>query len=137
MTIYLDTSVLLPAFHEDGHSERVSDWLSRLDNFAFSRWTVAEISSALGIQVRMRRLTAEARRKIELELDGWLVGRPISALTDMDLVQARRLVRDDVRLRTPDALHLALVLRHGYRLATLDDDMAQAARTLGIEVVVP
>lgn len=137
MTIYLDTSVLLPAFHDDGHSERVSDWLSGLDNFAFSRWTVAEISSALGIQVRMRRLTPEARRDIEFELDGWLLDRPVCALADADLVQARRLLRDDVRLRTPDALHLALVMRHGYRLATLDDDMAQAARTLGLAVVAP
>lgn len=137
MTVYLDTSVLLPAFHEDGHSERVSDWLAGLDNFAFSRWTVAEISSALGIQVRSRRLTAEARRKIESELDGWLVGRPVCAMTDSDLVQARRLLRDDVRLRTPDALHLALVQRLGYSLATLDDDMAAAARTLGLEVVAP
>lgn len=137
MTIYLDTSVLLPAFQEDGHSERVSDWMARLETFAFSRWTLAEISSALGIQVRKRRLSAQARREIEFELDGWLVGRPVCALVDADLVQARRLLRDDVRLRTPDALHLALVLRHGYRLATLDEDMADAARTLGLEVLVP
>lgn len=137
MTIYLDTSVLFPVFHEDAHSERVTAWLAQLDTFAFSRWTIAEISSALGVQVRMRRLTAAARRELESELDGWLADRPVSALADVDLAQARRLLRDDVRLRTPDALHLALVLRHGYRLATLDDDMAAAARPLGIEVIVP
>ena len=133
MTIYLDTSVLFSAFHEDDHSERVSVWLTQLDNFAFSRWTIAEISSALGVQVRMRRLTARARRELELKLDKWLVGRPICA----DFAEARRLLRDEVRLRTPDALHLALVVRQGYRLATLDEDMAAAARTMGIEVTVP
>lgn len=137
MTIYLDTSVLFSVFHEDAHSERVSAWLAHLDTFAFSRWTVAEISSALGVQGRMRRLTAAARRELESELDGWLADRPVSALVDADLAQARRLLRDDVRLRTPDALHLALVLRQGYRLATLDDDMAAAAQSLGIEVIVP
>ena len=137
MTIYLDTSVLFSAFHEDDHSERVSVWLTQLDNFAFSRWTIAEISSALGVQVRMRRLTARARRELELKLDKWLVGRPICAFADADFAEARRLLRDGVRLRTPDALHLALVVRQGYRLATLDEDMAAAARTMGIEVTVP
>lgn len=137
MTVYLDTSVLFSAFHEDDHSDRVSDWMSQLDNFAFSRWTIAEISSALGVQVRMRRLTARARKALEAELDEWLVDRPVCALSDADLAQARRLLRAEVRLRTPDALHLALVLRHGYRLATLDQDMANAARALGIEIVTP
>lgn len=135
--IYLDASVLFSAFHQDGHSERVSDWMAGLETFAFSRWTVAEISSALGVQVRTRRLSAESRRDIEFQLDGWLVGRPICAVVDADFVTARRLVRDDVRLRTPDALHLALVLRHDYALATLDEDMAKAAEALGVEVTVP
>lgn len=137
MTVYLDTSVLFSVFHEDAHSERVSAWLSQLDTFAFSRWTMTEISSALGVQVRMRRLTAAARQELESELDRWVVGRPVRALLDADLSHARRLLRDDVRLRAPDALHIALVLRCGYRLATLDDDMAAAARTLGIEVIAP
>lgn len=136
MTIYLDTSVLFSAFHEDAHSGRVSAWLADQATFAFSRWTMAEISSALGVQVRMRRLTPEARRSLELELDGWLADRPLCAVVDADLAQARRLLRDDVRLRMPDALHLALVLRNGYQLATLDDDMAAGARSLGIEVTV-
>ena len=137
MTIYLDTSVLFSVFHEDDHSERVSAWLAQLDTFAFSRWTIAEISSALGVQVRMRRLTAAARRKLESELDGWLVGRPVCALVDADHAHARRLLRDDVRLRAPDALHVAVALRCGYRLATLDADMAAAARGLGLEVIAP
>lgn len=137
MEPYLDTSVLFSVFHEDAHSERVTAWLMQLETFAFSRWTIAEISSALGVQVRMQRLTAEARRELESELDTWLVGRPVCALVDADLSVARRLLCDDVRLRTPDALHLAMVLRCGYQLATLDHDMADAARALGITVIAP
>jgi hypothetical protein len=137
LTIYLDASVLFSVVHEDAHSERVSAWLVQLDDFAFSRWTVAEVSSALGVQARARRLPADVRQELELELDKWLVGRPVCAFVDADLVQARQLVRDDVRLRTPDALHVAVALRNGYQLATLDADMAAAARALGLEVVVP
>lgn len=137
MTVYLDASVLFSVFHEDSHSERVSAWLAQLDDFAFSHWTTAEVSSALGVQVRMHRLPADMRDDLELELDRWLTGRPRCAVVDADFVQARQLVREDVRLRTPDALHVALALRCGYRLATLDADMAAAARTLGVEVVTP
>jgi predicted nucleic acid-binding protein len=137
LTVYLDASVLFSVFHEDVHSERVTAWLAGLDDFAFSRWTVAEVSSALGVQIRARRLTADDRLELERELDRWLAGRPVCVLLDADVLQARQLVRDDMRLRTPDALHVAVALRNGYQLATLDVDMAAAARSLGIEVVVP
>jgi predicted nucleic acid-binding protein len=56
---------------------------------------------------------------------------------DADHSHARRLLRDDVRLRASDALHVAVALRCGYRLATLDADMAAAARGLGLEVIAP
>ncbi|WP_353781729.1 PIN domain-containing protein, partial [Brevundimonas sp.] len=52
-------------------------------------------------------------------------------------VEARRLVKNDVRLRAPDALHLALAARHGCSLATLDEDMATVATDIGLTVIVP
>ena len=58
-------------------------------------------------------------------------------MVDGDMVEARRLVKNDVRLRAPDALHLALAARHGCSLATLDEDMASVARDIGLTVIVP
>ena len=43
----------------------------------------------------------------------------------------------NVRLRAPDALHLAIAARYDCVVATLDADMAAVACDLGLEVVIP
>jgi uncharacterized protein len=43
--------------------------------------------------------------------------------------------RLDLPIRTPDAIHIAMVQRIGCRLLTFDRSMAGVARTLGIELV--
>ena len=53
-----------------------------------------------------------------------------------DLSRAEQLVRRrELKLRAPDALHLAVALRHRLELVTFDDRMAVAAVALGINVV--
>lgn len=80
-------------------------------------------------------MTAKKSGEIEAAFDGWRVGRDECRLDDLDFVRCRALLRDGARLRTPDALHLAVVLRHGFDLATLDKELATAARLSGVEVV--
>ncbi|GAA0203011.1 putative nucleic acid-binding protein [Brevundimonas nasdae] len=137
MTVYLDTSVLMSLFQNDKHTERASTWIADVDDFVMSSWTVTEFSSALAVRTRMRNLHDKERREFELQLDQWLSGRVILSVIDNDMVEARRLVRNDVRLRAPDGLHLALAVRHGCRLATLDEAMAAVARDIGLTVIVP
>jgi uncharacterized protein len=43
--------------------------------------------------------------------------------------------RLDLSIRTPDALHIAIVQRIGCRLLTFDTTMTGVARALGIELV--
>ncbi|MBX3476935.1 MAG: type II toxin-antitoxin system VapC family toxin [Brevundimonas sp.] len=136
MKTYLDTSILVSAIHLDDHSSRVTAWLASTD-VIWSRWALTEISSALAVQVRMGRLADKARRGLEIRLDAWLGGREVIDVLNEDVVLARDLVRGDVRLRAPDALHLAIALREGLPLATLDRDMAAAARDAGLVVLTP
>lgn len=64
-------------------------------------------------------------------------GRAILSVLDGDMLEARRLVRNDVRVSAPHGLHLAVAARHGCILATPDEDMATVARDLGLTVMVP
>ncbi len=135
MALYLDTSVLVSAFVQDDHSEWAAALLIRRHDVVISRWAEAEFTSAMGLRVRSGAMKTEKRDQIEAEFDGWRVGREECRLDDLDFVRCRTLLRDEVRLRTPDALHLAVVLRHGFELATLDKELAAAARLTGVEVV--
>ena len=137
MTVYLNTSVLVSLLHEDNHTVRVLEWAGGVDALVLSAWTATEFTSALSVQSRMNRLIDRDRRKLELELDHWLSTRVVLDVLNVDIVAARRLVRNDVRLRAPDGVHLALAMRHGCILATLDGDMAAVARDIGLTVIVP
>ena len=137
MTVYLDTSVLMSLFQTDKHTERASVWIASVDAFVMSSWTLTEFSSALAVRTRMRNLLDRDRREFELQLDQWVRGRVVVSVVDGDMLEARRLVKNDVRLRAPDALHLALAARHGCSLATLDEDMAKVATDIGLTVIVP
>jgi len=135
LALYLDTSVLVSAFVQDDHSEWAAALLISRADAVVSRWAEAEFSSALGLRVRSGGIAARKRGEIEAEFDGWRVGRDECRLDDLDFVRCRALLRDGARLRTPDALHLAVVLRHGFDLATLDKELATAARSSGVKVV--
>jgi len=137
LTVYLDTSVLMSLFQTDKHTERASVWIAGVDAFVMSSWALTEFSSALAVKTRMRNLRDRDRREFELQLDQWLRGRVVLSVVDGDMVEARRLVKNDVRLRPPDALHLALAAGQGCSLATLDEDMATVATDIGLTVIVP
>lgn len=136
MAVYLDTSVLVSAFVEDDHSDRVAMFLSGRRDFVISSWAEAEFTSALGVRIRSGALTDDARMQAEDVFDGWLSGQTARRLDELDIIRSRRLLREGARLRTPDALHLAVVLRYGYGLATLDQELSRAARLKGVEVAV-
>jgi len=135
VAIYLDTSVLVSAFVEDDHSDAVAAFLADAPDVIISRWAEAEFSSALGVRCRARTLDDGQKREAETIFDGWQSGQTRLRVDDHDLILCRRLIREGGQLRTPDALHLALVVRHGHALATLDQQLARAARSSGVMVI--
>ncbi len=137
MTIYLDTSVLVSLFQDDPHTGRALAWVEGVQDFVLSSWTATEFSSALAVRSRMRHLADRDRRELERQFDSWLKTRVVLSVLDADMTEARRLVREDVRLRAPDALHVAVAARHRCVMATFDADMAKVARDCGLLVVVP
>ncbi len=137
MIVYLDTSVLVSMFVADSNTPRAWRIAEQHQQLIHSLWTVAEFSSALGVQVRMDRLQPAERVRAEAQLDEWMArsAEPVPPAPE-DFMAARQLLRTtSASLRTPDALHLAICKRIGAALASFDNRMQQAAAALGTATI--
>ncbi|MFA4892771.1 type II toxin-antitoxin system VapC family toxin [Brevundimonas sp.] len=135
MTVYLDTSVVVPLFLDDDHAPRVRAWAVSDRSIVLSAWTVTEFSSALSMQVRLKNVTEAERKALERAFDRWSrKGQMLEFEADM-FNNARVLLQRHSRLRAPDALHLAIALRNGVELATLDIVLRDAAVAEGMKVI--
>ncbi len=140
MSIYLDASVLVPLFHEEAGTPAVERLLAeRAPSPFISRYAAGEVASAFSRLLRMREISEATARSYLAALDGLIGDRAVvPSLDDMDVAAATGLVRRfDLKLRLPDAIHLAACQRRGLTLATLDDMLADAARALGVAHIVP
>ena len=137
MKAYLDASVLLPTLIAEPSTEAVYDRLGVYDReLLISDFAAAEVASALSRLVRMALLTgADASARLA-DFDAWRAA--MSLPVDIRASDARLAYiyvrRFDLRLRAPDALHLAIALRLDATLMTLDRRLATAARELGLAV---
>lgn len=138
MSAYADASALVSLFVPDTHSPRIDRFLrSHRILLLISDFAVAEFSSAILLRVRRQNLTHEQANAVLLKFDQWREQEAQSVDTiHADMVVATALLRRfDLKLRTPDALNLAIAQRVAVRLLTFDVTMADAARALGVEVV--
>ena len=137
MSVYLDASVVVPMFVADAFSERTDTFLRGSGTeIVVSDFAAAEFASAINRQVRMHRLTVAEGREALANFDTWTAqnaGGVGIVAADIALASAflRRL---DFNLRTPDAIHIAMVQRLGAELATFDERMAECALALGAKV---
>lgn len=128
----------MPLFVDDAWTQRARAWLLTGAAVFVSDWAVAEFSSALSLHVRQGRLEVDERDEAENALNDWLDGHAREEpLMPVDALLTRDLIHRHSKLRTPDALNLAIVLRTGEALATYDHDLADAARVEGVTVVSP
>ena len=139
MSVYLDACVLVPLFVEEAKSAAVRRFIDDKADLVISAFGVGEFSAALSRHVRMGEVSAERATDRISVFDVWLASDvSVVALDDTIVPDAIALVRQfALKLLMPDAIHLALCMRNGLSLATLDDRLAVAARGIGLEVVVP
>lgn len=99
---------------------------------------MAEFGAVMRRQARVGRLDRDAVAMAETALQA-IIDQPgaFRAVMASDVVEAGHLVRRYEPLRAPDALHLAVALRLGLRIATFDTGLAAAAEQAGIGAVVP
>jgi uncharacterized protein len=140
LSAYLDTSVLLPTLIVEPTTEAVYKFLGGdKGELLVSEFAAAEVASALSRLVRMALLTeADASARLA-DFDAWRVA--MTSTVDIQPSDARLAYvyvrRFDLRLRAPDALHLAIARRLDAALVTLDRRLATAAGELGVAVEMP
>lgn len=136
MSLYLDANVLVALFSKDDLSDRAAALLSSGDSPVVSDFAAAEFASAIARLVRMRSFRATAARTVFAAFDRWTADKALRVeFIPADMSACSDLLRRlDLPLRTGDALHIVIAQRLDATLATLDVQMAQSARRLGLSV---
>ena len=140
MSAYLDASVLTATVIDEPATYTVRAFLiASTQELLVGDFAAAEVASAVSRLVRMREVTAEdaSSRIDDFEIWRAATSSPVEVhAADARLAYAY-VRRFDLRLRAPDALHLAIARRLDATLVTLDRRLANAARELGVSVAVP
>ena len=137
---YLDTSIVVALFTPEPLSERADAFIRDSSaGLTISDLAAAEFSSAVARRVRMREFTVQQAAIVLSTFDEWLARSAQRVeITSTDVALGTAYIRRfDLSLRTPDALHIAVVQRIEARLVTFDRGMAAAALALGMAVETP
>lgn len=140
MIDYFDASALAAIlFSEPGGQSVVDHTMASQADIVVSDIVVAEVSSAISKLVRMRLRTADQGDRLLATLDDWVAAAGLSVdVQAFDVRETVLLVRQfDLKLRAPDALHIAICRRLDARPITLDIHLAAAARSLGLPCLNP
>lgn len=140
--IYLDTSIIVPAYCAEPLSNRVDELLQRETDLAISHLTEVEFYSALSRKLRQQELTLDAVQQLsgnfQADLDVGVFQRlPVEAT---HYQQAKTWIGGfNTVLRTLDALHLAIAYELQIMVVTGDIGLAQSAQVLGVgvELILP
>ena len=133
---YLDASFLVALLVSDPLTSLAAKFAGdSLNSPIVSNLTGAEFASAISRRVRIGEFNLQQARTALSTFDDWMEAKRWVEVQSADFASATSFVRQfDLKLRTPDALHLAVVQRIGATLVTFDVGMTAAARMLFIPV---
>lgn len=137
---YLDASALVLLVVAQPRQKDVLALIAQAQQPPFiSMFAVAEASSAVSKLVRTKTLSADDAMAALSDLDDWVsINARFIDVEPADIHQANLLVRQfELKLRTPDALHLAICRRLGARMVTLDKNLATAAQGVDVAFINP
>jgi uncharacterized protein len=140
MTAYLDASALVSMFLTDAHTPAIDRWIKMtLHQLCTSQLGTVEFASALSIRLRRHDVTYADASKHLVSLDHWQRDNARTVkITSADFDHAEKLVRQfELKLRGPDALHVAVCARIGATMITFDAALANAMISLGLTVEIP
>lgn len=137
MALYLDASVIVAITVSEGRSDEAFALTRTQRERMTSDFGFAESCSAVARRIRTGQLADEdamsAWRRLDQMRASWLPSLP---LLPTDIATAEALIRRlDLKLRAPDAIHLAVAARLEATLLTFDAGLADAARVLNRPVL--
>jgi predicted nucleic acid-binding protein len=134
VSLVLDSSVTLAWLHEDEHADGVDavfDQLVESGAVAPLHWPL-EVANSLTVAIRRYRISADQRAEFLANLARLDIAT--DAHTNEHAWSAALHLADLYNLTVYDAAYLELAQRLRVPLATLDKDLAAAARKAGVEV---
>ena len=140
MIDYFDASAIAANLLPETASDAVATLIATTDaEIRVSEFSIAETSSAVSRLFRMKQHSRQEAEQLFLDIDRWVEATALLVdIRSSDFARATDLVRDlGLKLRAPDALHLAIAERLDARLVTLDRNLAAAARAVGASVHNP
>jgi hypothetical protein len=140
VSFYLDARVIVPTLVSEPTSASVQGFLrSTTDPLLVADFTEGEVASAISRLVRTAKLTSAQGAAALADFDRWrlIEAQPLE-IEPGDVRDAIALVRRfELKLRTPDALHVAIAVRASATLVTFDGGLALAAQAIGLPVMTP
>jgi predicted nucleic acid-binding protein len=134
--LYLDTALVVSAVTNEPAAPKVQAWLEAQEPGALliSHWTIAEVSSALGIKTRTGQISVGSRAAALARFHHLTARNFIVAEVGSSHFRAAAdyLGRFELGLRAGDALHLAIAAERGASMCTLDQRLASAAPLVGV-----
>lgn len=137
MTVYLDTSIVVASLTPEEATPRVTEWLRQdpVRVFAISAWVRTEVSAALSIKIRDRRIDERMRSNALAVFNRFAEDtyRMVPVQPGCFELAARLADSHETGLRAGDALHLAIASLNRLPLCTLDRRLAGAGLKLGFD----
>ncbi len=125
--LYVDTSVLVAALAAETGSDRAQYFLAeaRPNDLFASAWVTTEFSSALALKLRVGQIDERLRSRLLNEFTSLVAGsfRMLGIEQTHFHAAAQICDRSELRLRSGDALHLAIAIAYGATMVTLDANM--------------
>jgi predicted nucleic acid-binding protein len=139
--IYVDTSVVVSALTVETRSEQATQWLVAQEPgvLLISPWVSTEFASAIGMKLRQTAISGDDAARATAAFKKLVRDSCRVVQVSHGHFEAASEFLGDHRLmlRFGDALHLAIAADVGATLATLDQRLFDAARSIGIPGVMP
>ena len=136
---YLDTSVIVTYYCPEALSGKAEDFLTNHTRPAISSLSELEMFSAISRKIREGGLNRRAGSRIIANFLGHVEGHFFKYIP----VESHhyRLAGDwmglfTTKLKTLDALHLAIASSDGLTLVTADQELSESAKSLAMDVVL-
>ncbi|MBB5685580.1 type II toxin-antitoxin system VapC family toxin [Sphingobium boeckii] len=140
MSLYFDTSVLVPIHLIEPTTNLLTSWIALQSGpFIVSDLAAGEFNATVSRLVRMTMLTEQDAQTTIEKFEIWRDSFTHKAANEpADIRIAAQFVRvPKPKLLMPDAIHLATCQRLGHRLVTFDRELVDMAEARGIETVIP
>jgi len=142
LSVYLDTSILTAYFIPEVGSKKAQEYLLEQDKVSISSLTRVEFASSIKSRYLSTDPTLQISKEDALKVlnefgsqiqNGYYNLLPVFIEDYNKTEEFLSDLNNEISVRAPDAIHIAIAMREGLTLATADDQQAKASKALGVQ----